>query len=46
MEKCTDYSIQLYLVFFFLLAMPRSMWDLISPARDQTCAPCSVSAES
>ena len=26
--------------FFFFLAMPCSMWDLSSPTRDQTHAPC------
>ena len=26
--------------FFFFLAMPCSMWDLSSPTRNQTCAPC------
>ena len=31
---------------FFFLAVPRSMWDLSSPTRDRTRAPCSGSAES
>ena len=28
-----------YLIFFFFLAVPRGMWDLSFPTRDQTCAP-------
>ena len=32
--------------FFFFLATPRSMRDLSSLTRDQTCAPCSGSVES
>ena len=31
---------------FFFLAAPCSMWDLSSPTRDQTPAPCSGSVES
>ena len=27
--------------FFFLLPIPCGMWDLSSPTRDQTHAPCS-----
>ena len=34
------------LFFFFLLAVPHSMWDLSSRTRDGTRAPCSGSAES
>ena len=30
----------------FFLALPRGMWDLSSPTRDETRAPCSGSAES
>ena len=30
---------------FFFLALLCSMWDLSSPTRDQTCAPCSGSVE-
>lgn len=32
--------------FFFLLATPRSLWDLSAPARDRTCALGSGSSES
>ena len=36
--------------FFFghcwLFLVPCSMWDLSSPSRDRTCAPCSGSSES
>ena len=32
--------------FFLLLAEPRGMWDLSSPTRDRTQAPCSGSVES
>ena len=31
-------------VFFSFLAMPHGMWDLISPTRGRTSAPCSGSA--
>ena len=31
---------------FFFLAMPLGLWDLSSPTRDRTRAPCSGSAES
>ena len=34
------------LSFFVFLAVPRSMWDLSVPTRDQTCASCVGSAES
>ena len=34
------------LFFFFFLAMPHGMWDLSSPTRDRTHAPCIGSAES
>jgi len=27
-------------VFFFFLAMLHGLWDLSSPIRDRTCAPC------
>ena len=30
-------------IFFFFLAAPTGMWDLGSPTRDRTCAPCSGS---
>ena len=32
--------------FFFFLAMPGSLWDLSSPIRDQTGAPCIGRVES
>ena len=35
----------LYL-FFFFFATPQGMWDLNSPTRDQTHAPCSGNTES
>ena len=37
-----------FLVCFWgvFLATPHGMWDLSSPTRDQTCAPCIGSAES
>ena len=31
--------------FFFFLAVPHGMWDLISLAKDETQAPCSGSME-
>lgn len=31
---------------FFLSATPHSMWDLRSPTRDQTHAPCTEDIES
>ena len=33
----------LFFFLFFLLAMPRGVWDLSSPTRDRTHAPCSGS---
>ena len=33
-------------LFCFVLAMPRGMWDLGFPSRDQTHAPCIGSVES
>ena len=40
-------AIQIEILFFFnLLAVLCSMWDLSSPTRDRTCAPCIGSAES
>ena len=32
--------------FILFLAAPHNMWDLNSPARDQTCVPCIGSSES
>ena len=34
------------LVIYFILAVPRGMWDLSSLTRDRTCVPCSESWES
>ena len=33
-------------VFFFLIFWPRGMWDLSSPTRDGTHAPCIGRAQS
>ena len=36
-----------YLVpWFFFLAIPHGLWDLRSPTRDGTCAPCNGNMES
>ena len=31
----------IYLFIYVFMAAPRSTWDLSSPTRDWTCAPCS-----
>ena len=31
---------------FFFFSMTHGMWDLSSPTRDQTCAPCNGTVES
>ena len=33
-------------IFFFLLTMPHNTWNLSSPTRDGTRAPCSRSTDS
>ena len=40
------FSPPLFFFLFFFLATPCGMWDLSSPTRYQTRAPCSGSAES
>ena len=35
-----------YYCFLIFLATPCGIWDLSSPTRDRTCAPCSGSVES
>ena len=42
---CQTFSVCICAYFFFL-AMPHGMWDLSSPTRDRTCAPCSGSMKS
>ena len=37
---------QWHVPFILFLAAPHNMWDLNSPARDQTCVPCIGSSES
>ena len=39
-------SVFLFVCFFNCLAMPHGMWDLSSPTRDRTHAPCIGSMES
>ena len=41
-----SWSIVVLFCFLIFLAVPHGMWDLISPARDRTHAPCIGSAES
>ena len=42
--RATHSSFYLFKTIYFL-AVPHGMWDLSSPIRDRTCAPCSGSAE-
>ena len=37
--------VSLFILFYFILAAPYSMWDLSSPTRDWTCTPCIGSVE-
>ena len=39
-------SLVLFIYLFLFLATPLEMWGLSTLTRDQTCAPCSGSAES
>ena len=40
------YGLYFLINFLNILATLHSMWDLISPTRDQTCTPCTESMES
>ena len=45
-KQFTDISHLTFWKIFFFLATPSGMWDLSSPARDLTRAPCIGRAES
>ena len=46
-DLCNNVNDFIFFVnFFFWLCVPCGVWDLSSPAKDRTCAPCSRSAES
>ena len=39
-------SVSIFHIFKNFLAMPRGMWDLSSPSKDQICALCTGNVES